>query len=99
MAKKTARGVIPTEASSEISVIAEGVDEWGRRYFRFGEEGKPIPTLRPVLASRLIQNKNEVLGELMDAGFSLVTPQAQKTFFESVQKWENKSQVLASRQE
>ena len=95
MAKKTARGVIPTEAPSDtpphISVIAEGVDEWGRRYFRFGVGGKPIPNFPPVLVSRLIGNKkNEVLGDLANAGFGLFTPTAQRAFIKSVQEWGTK---------
>ena len=73
--------------STLISVVAEGKDELGRRYFLFGAEGEPIPNLPPVLASRLIKDRNAVLGELVDAGFGLFTGTEQRVFLKSVQKW------------
>jgi hypothetical protein len=48
MAKK-----IKQVPSTQICVIAEGTDEWGRRYFLLGEKGEPI-SFPPILASRLI---------------------------------------------
>jgi putative DNA primase/helicase len=81
----------PTKNVSLINVIAEGKDERGGRYFLFGVEGEPIPNLSPILASRLIKDQQKVLGELMDAGFGLVTPAVRKPFLDSVQDWETKA--------
>ena len=75
-----------TNLSPDISVIAEGKDEWGRRYFLFGAGGKSIPNLPPVLASRLINKKPEVFGELVNAGYGLFTSQTQNLFLNSVQQ-------------
>jgi uncharacterized protein (DUF927 family) len=86
MAKK-----IEQAPSTQISVIAEGKDELGRRYFLFGAEGEPIPNLPPVLASRLIKDRNAVLGELVDAGFGLFTDPEVKVFRGSLQKWGKKN--------
>jgi hypothetical protein len=81
MAKKTKKNL------SLINVIAEGKDERGRRYFLFGADGEPIVTVPPVLASRLIENRQKVLIELAEAGFGLFTSPEQRVFLESVQKW------------
>jgi putative DNA primase/helicase len=85
MAKKVKR-----DPAIEISVIAEGSDEWGRRYFLLGAGEKPIPGFPPVLASRLIQQKQEVLGELANAGLGLYASSAQRKFFDKLQKWGKK---------
>jgi putative DNA primase/helicase len=82
MAKKT-----NTNLSPDISVVAEGEDESGRRYFLLGAGGEPIPNLRPVLVSRLINKKQEVFGELANAGYSLFTSPTQNSFLDSVQQW------------
>ncbi len=87
MAKKTKTN------HSLINVIAEGKDEWGRRYFRFGVEGEPIPTLPPVLVSRLIEEKQKVFTQSANARFGLFTPPEQKVFLELVQKWERGKNV------
>jgi putative DNA primase/helicase len=85
MAKKVKRNF-----ATEISDIAEGTDEWGRRYFLLGAEGKRIPHLPPILASRLISNRKEVVGELVNAGFNLFTRSAEGAFVEKIQKWGKK---------
>lgn len=85
MAKKT-----NTNLSPHISVIAEGKDEWGRRYFLFGAGGKPISNLPPFLASRLINKKQEVFGELANAGYGLFTSPTQNSFLKSLQQWGKK---------
>jgi hypothetical protein len=84
MAKK-----IKQAPSTQISVIAEGTDEWGRRYFLLGEKGEPI-SFPPVLASRLISKRNEVIAELVNAGFGLFTNTAQNEFTASIQKWKKR---------
>jgi putative DNA primase/helicase len=81
MAKK-----IKQTPSTQISVIAEGKDEWGRRYLLLGERGRAI-SFPPILASRLISKKTEVVAELVNAGFNLFTESASKEFIASVQKW------------
>jgi putative DNA primase/helicase len=83
-----------TNVSPPISVIAEGKDEWGRRYFRLGESGEPIPNLQPVLASRLINKKQEVFGELVNAGYGLFTSPTQNSFLKSVQQWGQKGSTF-----
>ena len=89
---KAAKGNTSADKSPDIKVFAEGKDEAGRRYFLLGANGKPIPNFPPVLVSRLIgSKKNEVLGELANAGFGLFTPTAQRVFIESVQKWGTKT--------
>jgi putative DNA primase/helicase len=81
MAKK-----IKQTPSTQLSVIAEGRDEWGRRYFRLGERGEPLQ-LRPVLATRLVNQPKEVMASLANIGVSLFTGMAQREFIASVQKW------------
>jgi putative DNA primase/helicase len=94
MAKKTTRGVIPTEAPSDtpphISVIAEGVDEARRRYFLLGVEGKPDPKLPPMLASRFSDDQTRVSSALTNAGVNLISSTAKTAFFKSVQEWGKK---------
>lgn len=87
MAKKTKTNLSP------VTVIAEGKDEWGRRYFLFGAGEDPIANFPPVLASRLITKQKEVFGELANAGFGLYTSSEQRLFIESVQKWERGNNV------
>jgi putative DNA primase/helicase len=81
MAKK-----IKQMPSPQISVIAEGRDEWGRRYFRLGEEGEPLQ-LRPVLTTRLVNQPKEVMASLTNIGVSLFSREAQQKFISSVQEW------------
>lgn len=47
-------------ASPDVRVIDEGLDEAGRRYFLLGVEGKPIPNLQPMLASRFSEDQKGV---------------------------------------
>jgi putative DNA primase/helicase len=84
MAKKIKRA-----PSTQITVIAEGKDEWGRRYFRLGMRGEPIP-LPPIPVSRFFRQKSELLEELANAGFGLFTSPAQREFSSSVQMWGQK---------
>src|ERR1039458_5877165 len=63
MAKKANTNLTP-HISVIPEVIAEGRDEWGRRYFLFGIGGKRILNLPPVLASRVDTKRQEVFGEL-----------------------------------
>lgn len=63
MAKKANTNLTP-----DISVIAEGEDELGRRYFLFGAGGEAISTLPPVPVSRLINKRQDVISALSNAG-------------------------------
>jgi putative DNA primase/helicase len=76
--------------SNTVTVIAEGEDERGRRYFRLGIDAKPILNLPPILASRLVKNKSDVLGELVNAGVPLFTSPSQQLLFQSVEDWGKK---------
>lgn len=68
MAKKIRKNL-----SCGLGVTAEGKDEWGKRYFLVGSSGEPMPSFPPMLASRLINKKSEVIAELVDAGINLFT--------------------------
>ena len=89
MAEKTNTNLSP-DISVIPEVIAEGKDEWGRRYFLFGVGGKPIPNLPPVLASRLDTKRQEVFGALTNAGYGLYTYPTKNAFLESLQQWGKK---------
>jgi hypothetical protein len=90
MAKKANTNLSP-DISVIPEVIAEGKDEWGRRYFLFGVGGKPIPNLPPVLASRLDTKRQEVFGALTNAGYGLYTYATKNAFLESLQQWGKKA--------
>src|SRR5450830_1832963 len=90
MAKKSNKNLAP-HISVIPEVIAEGKDEWGRRYFLFGVGGKRIPNLPPVLASRLDTKRQEVFGELTNAGYGLYTYATKNAFLESLQQWGKKA--------
>ena len=77
-----------TDKSPDISVIAEGKDEWGRRYFLLGVAGKPVTKLPPILASRFASDKKGISSALTNAGFNLIAPTAQTAFFNSAQQWQ-----------
>lgn len=89
MAKKSNKILAP-DISVIPEVIAEGKDEWGRRYFLFGVGGKPISNLPPVLASRLDTKRQEVFGALTNAGYGLYTHATKNAFLESLQQWGTK---------
>ena len=84
IAKKTKKSLSP------ISVIAEGTDELGRRYFILAAEGEPIVTLPPILASRFSDDQKGVSSALTNAGFNLIASVAKTAFFNSVQNWGKK---------
>jgi hypothetical protein len=90
MAKKTKK---PFTINIIPEVIAEGRDEWGRRYFLFGVGGKPISNLPPVLASRVDTKRQEVFGALTNAGYGLYTYATKNAFAESLQQWGKKNQA------
>ena len=85
MAKSSSKKTTP-----KLQVISEGEDEWGRRYLLIGVSGKPMPNFPPILASRLINKKSEVIAELVNAGINLFTSRAQAEFFASIQNWGTK---------
>jgi hypothetical protein len=75
---------------TQISVIAEGRDEWGRRYLLLGEGGKPAPKLPPMLASGFSADQKTVSSALTNAGFNLISSGAKTAFYNSVQSWGKK---------
>ncbi len=78
-----------TQSTPQISVIAEGKDEWESRYFLLGTEDEPLPDLPPVPVGRFFKDKQGILADLANAGYGLFTPAAQRAFFDKAQAWGN----------
>src|SRR5215475_12058035 len=80
------------QATPNVTVIAEGRDEWGRRYFRLGRDGEPIPKLPPFPVRQFVETPTEVLAALANANCGLFTRSARTQFFVSIQDWGAKKQ-------
>src|SRR4051812_31387845 len=71
----------------KVTVIAEGKDEWGRRYLLLGKNGEAIKGVPPICVGRLHSNLADVYADLANVGINLFTASAKRDFTDALQKW------------
>jgi putative DNA primase/helicase len=74
----------PIDNTPNITILGEGHDEWGQRYFRFAiaRSGVNIP---PFSAARIVQDPKPLFAALTNAGANLFTHKAKNELLAQLQ--------------
>jgi putative DNA primase/helicase len=79
-----------TMDNARITIDGEGVDEWGKRYFKLSVQGS-AQDIPPFSADQIIDDPKQLLKDLANAGANTFAPTVKTELLNQIQGWEQQS--------